>query len=221
MTIRDIRGLKYPDEYIIKYFFKKNFQQIKGKVIEFGSGTGNNLSLFYQYDWDVLGIDIVESITNDAIFNFNHIYNASGTKQFYTSDMNEFILNNHNIQADVFMLPGVISYISKEDFIEFLKLAKEYQVFKKGANFFIRTRSKKDYRYGLGERMGNDSFLMTNNITGEEGALCTCYDEYELVLLLQKYLNLKDFQVLSLENQNEQQGDKLLNADIVIWGTIS
>lgn len=221
MTIKEVKGLKYPDEYIIKYFFKKGFHQKQGKVIEFGSGTGNNLSLFYQYHWDVIGVDIFESATNDAVYNFNEVYSSDASKAFFTSDMSEFIVNNKNIQADVFLLPGVISYLSKEDFIHFLKLAKEHNVYRSGAEFFIRTRSKKDYRFGLGKKVGEDSFLMTNNVTGEEGALCTCYDESELVLLLQKHLGLDDSRVFTLENQNEQNGEKILNADMVIWGTIS
>ena len=219
MTIKDIRGLKYPDEYIIKYFFKKGFDKRSAKVLEFGSGTGNNLSLFYQYDWDVVGVDMVQSLNDDASYNFTNIYESKGESIFHTSDMSTFVKNNHNIKADVFMLPGVISYIDKEAFVEFLELANKFNAFKEGADFFIRTRSKKDYRYGLGKDMGNDSFLMQNNITGEEGALCTCYDEYELVLLLQKYLKLRDFDVFSLENQNDQK-HKVLNADIVIWGRI-
>lgn len=219
MTIKDIKGLKYPDEYIIKYFFKNNLHTQSGKVIEFGCSNGNNLSLFYQYDYETLGIDLSNESIENAKYNFKNIYSSNGSYKFYTTDMLHYVDTHKDINADIFMIPNVISYISKEDFKKFLQLSVQNNIFKKDANFFIRTRTKKDYRYGFGKEVSKDSFLMPNNITGEEGALCTCYDEYELVLLLKEYLNLKDFKVLSLDNQSDQ-GHKLLNSDLVIWGKI-
>ncbi|MGB3750066.1 MAG: methyltransferase domain-containing protein [Arcobacteraceae bacterium] len=219
MTIKDLKGLKYPDEYMIKFFFKAKLFEKKGKVIEFGCANGNNLALFHQYNYDTIGIDYSKSATENAIFNFKNIYKSGGNYVFHSTDMLDFVNNNKSINADVFLIPNVISYISKNDFVEFLKISAKNNIYKKNADFFIRTRTKKDYRYGLGKEITKDSFLMETNITGENNSLCTCYDEYELILILKEHLNLKDFKVFSLDNQNDQ-GHKILNSDIAIWGKI-
>lgn len=220
MTIKDIKGLKYPDEYMIKYFFKERLFESKGKVLEFGCSNGNNLSLFYQYDYDTYGVDINEINIKNAKYNFENIYESEGSFTFYSDDMISFVQNNKDLEVDVFMIPNVISYISKEDFIKFLEISVENNIFKKGAKFFLRTRTRKDYRYGLGKKVSEDSYLMQNNITGEEGAICTCYQEYELIDILRKYLNLSNFSINHLDNQNCQNGETILNSDIAIWGDI-
>lgn len=220
MTIKNIKGLKYPDEYMIKYFFKERLFESKGKVLEFGCSNGNNLSLFYQYDYDTYGVDINEINIKNAKYNFENIYESEGSFTFYSDDMISFVQNNKDLEVDVFMIPNVISYISKEDFIKFLEISVENNIFKKGAKFFLRTRTRKDYRYGLGKKVAEDSYLMQNNITGEEGAICTCYQEYELIDILRKYLNLSNFSINHLDNQNCQNGETILNSDIAIWGDI-
>jgi len=41
MKIKDIKGLKYPDEYFIKYFFKNSFSSKENLLFaEFGCGNG-------------------------------------------------------------------------------------------------------------------------------------------------------------------------------------
>lgn len=221
MTIKELKGLKYPDEYIIKFFFKEGLQNREGSVIEFGCANGNNIALFYQYDYNVKGIDLSDIAITNALYNFKNIYTTQGEFSFECTDMLSFAQNNKDIYADIFMIPNVISYIKKSDFIKFLELSKKNNLFKKGAKFFLRTRTKKDYRYGLGEELEPDTFLLTDDTTGEKGVICTCYDEYELVQILKKYLNLENITVCHLDNQNMQKGRKVFNSDIAIWGDIS
>ena len=221
MTIKELKGLKYPDEYMIKFFFKEKLHEKKGKVIEFGCANGNNISLFYQYDYDTVGIDLLQTSINDAEYNFNSVYDSKGSASFVCDDMLSFAKKNRDLNADVFMIPNVISYIKKSDFIEFLEVSKENKLFKKDAKFFLRTRTKKDYRYGQGTEIEESTFLLTDDITGEEGAICTCYDEYELIEILKKYLNLENIVISHLDNQNLQNGRMILNSDIAIWGNIS
>lgn len=40
-----LRGLRFPDDYIVKMFFKEGLQHHPGKVLELGCGNGNNLIL--------------------------------------------------------------------------------------------------------------------------------------------------------------------------------
>lgn len=109
------------------------------------------------------------------------------------------------------------------EILNLLKLCEENKIYKKDAFFFIRTRSIKDYRYGLGEKIAHNCFKITNDdTTGELGCINTLYQEYELVEYLKQYLNLYNFKVLNYENTNIMGKDERLvnDSDIVIYGKI-
>lgn len=46
MRLSDIDGLKFPDEYVIKFFFKEGLHKNSAKVLELGCANGNNARLF-------------------------------------------------------------------------------------------------------------------------------------------------------------------------------
>lgn len=153
MKIKEIRGLKYPDEYFIKYFFKNSFHQKKGlKFFEFGCSSGNNLMLPYQYEFDIVGVDINEDAIENAKFNFSHT-KSSSLYEFYKSDMLTFAKNNKDLQIDVLLLPNVVNYIKKDELIEFFEIMKENKNIKNDADFFIRCREPKDFRFGIGKKL--------------------------------------------------------------------
>ena len=55
LNIKDIKGLKYPDEYFIKFFFKNELHKKQNlKYLEFGCGNGSNLMLPFQYGRGIL-----------------------------------------------------------------------------------------------------------------------------------------------------------------------
>jgi len=56
MMLKNIRGLKYPDIYITRFFFKEILHKSPGKVLELGCGNGSNLTLFVEYNWNVYGL---------------------------------------------------------------------------------------------------------------------------------------------------------------------
>jgi SAM-dependent methyltransferase len=65
MNISRLKGLRYPDEYVIRWFYKEGLERVPGRVLELGCGDGNNLLPFVDYGWDVVGIDYDEnSIAN-------------------------------------------------------------------------------------------------------------------------------------------------------------
>jgi SAM-dependent methyltransferase len=220
-NITMLRGLKYPDEYMIKFFFKQKLHEKKGNVIEFGCSNGNNLSLFYQYGYSTAGVDYSLKNIQNANYNFSNIYESNANFSFFSENMLDYIQKKDTIKYDVFMIPNVISYLTKKEFISFLQTAKSNKIFTQGADFFLRTRTIRDYRFGLGTEVAPNSFQMTDNITGEANAICTCYEEHELLDLLKTHLNIKDFFIFYLDNQNYQSGRTILNADVVIWGKIS
>jgi len=225
IKIKDIKGLKYPDEYFIKFFFKNRLHEKKNLTyLEFGCGNGSNLMLPYSYGGGnkVIGIDYDQSLIENAKFNFNLLDNKEANYEYFADDMRDFTKNNSNIQADVFILPSVIYYISKKDFIIFISNIIKNNNIKHNIPFYIRIRTPKDFRFGLGQKQKNNSFLLPNDvITGEGGASITFYYESEILDILKEYLKLKNYKIFHLDNQNEHNGEVVLNSDIVIWGTIN
>lgn len=224
MDLGTIKGLKYPDDYFIKFFFKMSFHKKKNlKFIEFGSSNGNNLTLPYQYGHHVTGIDIDKKSIDDAFFNFQTIYNNNQSSfNFYLLDMLEFAQTNNGLKADVFMLPNIVNYISREDFYLFLKFMKENGNLKQNASIFIRCRTPKDFRFGLGIQKGYNAYKFeeSNNITGEAGCLNTFYNELDITDTLREHLNLRDFTILQCDFQNIQNNTIVSNSDLILWGTI-
>ncbi len=71
MKLKEIKGLKYPDEYFLKFFFKNMlYTKSNLKILEFGSGNGNNLMLPYQYNHEVIGVDYNKTLIEYAKYNF-------------------------------------------------------------------------------------------------------------------------------------------------------
>ncbi len=220
MKVSDIDGLKYPNEYFIKYFFKRGFDKgDKKKFIEFGSSNGNNLMLPYQYGHEVIGVDFDVTLIEYANSNFEKL-NQDNSYHFYADDMKNYVHKSKNLNVDVFLLPNIVNYLTTDEFVNFLDSVVESGMIKKGADFFIRARSIKDFRFGKGEKIGKNSYRLDDDVTGENGAICTCYQEYELVDLCRQHLNLRDFKLFSVDVQNLHSGINVLNSDIVIWGTI-
>jgi hypothetical protein len=221
VNIRNIKGLKFPDEYFIKFFFKYNLFNLKKMTfLELGCSNGCNLMLPYQYDFEVIGVDLDNTLISYANENFS-ILNKTNRFTFILQDMRSFCDISENIYADILVLANSVYYISKSNFILLLKSIKKNQLIKKKIPFFIRYRGVDDFRYGKGEKVEEDSFILENRITGEDGVYCTFYNTEEMVSILKNELNLREYQIMNLEYENIQHDTKVKNSDVVIWGTIN
>ncbi|EAJ5681964.1 class I SAM-dependent methyltransferase [Campylobacter lari] len=211
---------------LVRWFFKNKLDALKNaKVLEFASHNGNNLSLFANYDYECIGVELSKQNHENAIYNFKEIMRYQKAN-FFNENMLDFAKNHQNINADVFLIPNVINYISKDEFKNLLQDAKQnnlYQTNKLGyAHFFLRARSVKDHRYGLGEKLENGSFILSGDeFSGEKNCLCTAYQEHELVEILKEYLNLYDFEVITSENINIKNKVYIKDSDIIIYGKIT
>ncbi len=119
MNVTKIKGLKYPDEYFVKFFFRNGLQNRKNlHFLEFGCGNGSNLMLPYSFEHTVTGIDYDKNHISNAKHNFQWL-KAETDYKFYADDMRETV-KRFDFIADVLILPSVIYYISKEEFIDSL-----------------------------------------------------------------------------------------------------
>jgi len=225
--LKEIKGMKYPDEYFVKFFFKNRlYSCLQLKFLEFGCGNGNNLMLPFMYgnNNEVMGIDFDNALIEHAEHNFCMLDNEQNSHYvFHADDMRHFTSVNSEIAADVLSLPNIVNYISREEYIDFLKNCKKNHLYKNGAMFFIRFRTPRDFRFGLGSRIGYNCYKIDNdnNITGEAGALNCFYTEMEMVDILTEYIGLADYRLFHIDFENiAVNGDTILNSDIVIWGVI-
>jgi len=223
INIQDIKGLKYPDEYFIKFFFKNKLHKQKNLTyLEFGCGNGSNLMLPYSYENKVLGVDYNQSLINMANDNFSLLNKNKSEFKFYAEEMRKFAKNHKDLQAKIFTLPNIVNYITKKDFVRFLLKCKENRLYDKNALFFIRFRTTKDFRHGFGERINENCYQVDSNLTGENNAINTLYRESEMLKILETYLGLEKYKVFNIDFENEiSNGDVIFNSDIVIWGEIN
>ncbi len=113
--LKSIKGFKYPDIELVRWFFKSNLSELAHKkVLELGSHNGNNLSLFAGYDYECIGAELDEENVQNAKFNFDKVFGYENFK-FFQADMRVFAAQHKGIEASVLLVPNVINYISKDD----------------------------------------------------------------------------------------------------------
>lgn len=225
MLISDLQGLKFPDEYVIRFFFKEGLNRRKGNVLELGCGNGNNLMMFYQYGWKVFGVDNNELLIKKAKSNFSKCqtnYRLSETFQFFVKDMIEFAADyNRSSPSDVLLLSNSICYLDYRQIINLFFKIKENEIIKNNSSIFIRTRTPQDYRYGRGEKYGEKSFKLNIKETGEQGCLNTFLTKSELIAILEKVFDFEYKRIFYCRFDNYQMGHIVSNSDIILWGRIS
>jgi len=220
--LRKIRGMKFPDLYITKFFFKEELDKSTGKVIEFGCGNGNNLWLFYSYGYSVCGIDTDKLAIENAKFNFKNLFVQDEVEYLF---IREDILNLRKLREtvlskksfNVLLLPNIVYYISKNQFRELMQEIK--LILDREGMFFIRFRSPRDMRVGMGRKIGDGEYIISGGITGENNAILSVYEESEMLSILEFFLKLKNYKIFHLYEENYHTDRKVLNADIVIWGS--
>lgn len=87
MNLTDLKGLRFPDEFLIKFFYKTGCHCRAGRVLELGCGNGNNLLLFHEYGWKTVGVDICNDSLADAEHNFAQASATPPRHQFIHRDL--------------------------------------------------------------------------------------------------------------------------------------
>ena len=214
MQLKYLRGMRFPDEYLIRFFFKQRHNHRTGRVLELGCGNGNNLALYHAFGWDITGVDINAQSLTDAAYNFE------GQGCFIQHDLSEG-LPKLDRAFDVLLIPNVLYYLPSISAHQCLKrlttLCTEH------CQFFLRTRLRDDYRYGRGREVEQHGFTLDTPETGEAGLLNVFYTEYEIITLLTNALgaNPQTLTILHCCFDNIQSGQLVThNSDLVVWGTV-
>ena len=224
-----MEGAKFPDEAVMRFFFKEGLHKTPGRVVEFGCGAGNNLALlFLQYGYEVVGVDCSESALCMARYNCGLAVQGDSdefkTAEFYGAALGGYVPWEHIGKFDVLLFPGIIYYLSREDLLRVLARAAA-SVAKPGAWIFVRARGMSDYRLGRGKRVEKNGTVLTTEETGEDGCRNVCYHEYELVDMFRDAFGLdpETMRVMHIHFENRMmcrvpEGDQMMNHDIVLYG---
>jgi SAM-dependent methyltransferase len=213
MDIQNVRGLKYPAEFVTRFFFKSAHHSRTGQVVELGCGDGNNLMLYQTYGWQVTGVDI----SAEALDNASH--NLDGKGRFIQQNLAQGIPPGLDAPIDVLLLPYCLYYIPRSAFIRCLqqlapKLAPD-------AEIFISLRTPDDYRYGRGAPSETNGFILNTSETGEGGLLNVFYFDHEIIDMLCNELGMvpDNLTILHCRFDNIQSGQLVFgNSDLIVWG---
>jgi SAM-dependent methyltransferase len=209
-ALPDIRGLKYPDEFVVRHAFKRGLMNRTGKLLELGCGVGNNLALYRAYGWAVTGVDFDAKALEDAA------WNLEGQARLIEADLS-FGLPDVDGPFDALIIPNLICYLRLAEAERVLSQCRT--VLAPGAEVFVRTRLIDDYRYGRGQAVEPDGFILATPETGEAGAFNRFYTAAGLVELMTRTLGITDREELAVRFDNLQAGRRVPgNSDLVVWG---
>jgi SAM-dependent methyltransferase len=210
-SIADLRGLRFPDMYVVRMLFKEGLQRRQGSVLELGCGSGNNLLPFADFGWDVTGLDI----SRDALSDARH--NLDGVGTFIECDLATDFPLPEDKMFDAILLPNIIYYLPRRSFTRVLQECRR-RIRPEGVLLLI-ARTREDWRYGRGLEQEPGGYRLDCRETGEYGLLNVFYDADELSALVREHFGeLRDSHRLFATCDNPQAGIVVRNADVVIWG---
>lgn len=216
--LKKLRGMRYPDEYVIRMFYKESLDKLGGggKVLELGCGSANNLLHFASYGWCVTGVDCSEESLEDARNNLD-VFGLNGV--LIQHDLN-FGAPKFDELFNLLLLPSTLYYLSRDAAEGLLLEIKE--VLAPNALIYLRMRLPDDHRFERGILEGRNSYRLTCDYTGELGLLNVFWEEYELVTLLHRIFGITPDSVTKLRFSFENYQNRRLvrNSDIVLWGRI-
>ena len=209
-SIRETRGLKFPDDYVTRWFFKRGLDRRPGRMLELGCAGGANLMLAQAYGWAPTGVDLDRRALADAGFNLG------GDARLIEADLARGWPGEAGGPFDAAMIPNLLCYLTDPQLKSVLDGLR--QNLGSEAEVFVRTRTTSDYRYGRGQAVGADAFVLDTEETGEAGLINRFWGPEDLAALLVQQLGLRDPVVLRVDFENLQAGRIVTNADVVIWG---
>ena len=216
--LKNIQGLKYPDVHLVRFFFKEKLNEITGSVLELGCGNGNNLMLFAEYNWNIIGVDINNKLIDAANSNFKYL--SKNNFRFQTNDMVKFIKKYNGKKFDCFLLPDSLYYLSEAKIIELLKLIRDKKMLKKKCFVFFSIRLNDDYRLKKAKKVSNKTYKLNFTETGELNCINTFFEEKEFINLLKRYFAFSHIKKIKVNFENFQNNSIIDNSNFIVWGRL-
>lgn len=220
--LRKLKGLKFPEEFLTRFFFKEKLFKHKGHVLELGCGNGNNLALFNQFGWKTTGVDINKKNIENAKFNFRLLKKNTKTSDylFIQKDMLEYLKNCKLKNIRCLLFPSSLYYLQENKIIQIFEILSKRQIIKKNCSIYFRMRMQDDYRFKKSKKLKGRTKKILFEETGEKNCINTFYKKKEFINLLKKYLKLSDMKTMINKLENYQNDKKIFNSDFVVWGKL-
>lgn len=209
--VHEWHGLKYPDEQLVRHFFKNGLHQKKGRVLELGCGNGVNLGLYAAHGWEVVGLDYDQASLAMAR------HNLGEAACLIEADLSESDwLDQVSGSFDALLLPSVFYYVPRSAMLAGLKALAPLMT--RGAPCYWRMRLIDDARFGKGELIEPNGYRLSLKETGEFGAINVFYTKDELLTYAHDALGLCDIVPLRLRFDNIQNDQIIDNSELILWG---
>lgn len=192
---------KYPAEIIVQFIFRNFKKDRNTKVLDIGCGAGRHVHFMAKENIHAYGVDISKEgvdFTNKILKqeNLNGNVKVAGVEQLPFEDD----------YFDGIICYGVL-YYSKKDGI--LKAVKEmHRVLKDDGIGLLVVRNTKDYRFGLGQEIEKNTFIIEENDDGkcafnENGMTMHFFEIEELKKLFGKFRNVEIDEIIETHKNGE------------------
>lgn len=175
---------KYPSEHVVRFIFSQFPRNLKErsnlKILDLGCGAGANTVFlaaegFQTYATDISeeGLKVVERRLKDE--------KLQGTLKKANMENQPFFDN---------FFDGIISFgvFYYNDFEGYRKAVSEmYRTLKKGGKALVFTRTTDDYRYGKGNKIDKNTFVLDIEDTNEKGMVMHFLDRAEINEIFNKF----------------------------------
>lgn len=159
---------KYPNEEVVRFIFtqlpRNSAERRKLKILDLGCGTGTNTVFLSAEGFRVYATDISEEgikITKKRLKD-NKLKAvakiAAMEKQPFPDNFFDAVISY-----------GVLYHNDREGYRR--SVAEMRRVLKRGGKAFIYTKSTDDYTFGKGRKIGENTFILDVEDTGEKGMM--------------------------------------------------
>jgi cyclopropane fatty-acyl-phospholipid synthase-like methyltransferase len=203
----------YPDERLVAFLAGKmkslaSNESLNG--LDVGFGSGRHLKLLIDYNVNAFGIEYTQEAIDTAS---NIIQKTNYLKSLWLGDYRKF---DFPLKFDIIIAWGVLFHSTQDEMIDsLLAISKALD---KGGSLFINFRTKDNWFVGLGEELGNGSFLLDQRAGSYSGYCYTFMDKIEIEELVKKAkmkinkIERLDLWKNSLTEQNSWYICELVNA---------
>ena len=223
MLASNINGLKYPDEALTRFFFKSGLNDIKESVLELGCNSGNNLRLFYEYGWDVTGVDLCKtslSAAEENLLALQQEYQLKNRISLVHDDMLHFFESTSMESVHTVLFPSSLFYLAYADIVRTLEILSKK--IRPGGYLFLKVLTDSDYRFTNvnKEKISEFSYRINFIETGEYSQIITFLSREQWQSLLEKYFVFESLDILDLDYESVQNGITIRNSNIICYGRL-
>lgn len=168
---------KYPSEHVVRFVFTQFPRNLKErsnlKILDLGCGAGRHTVFLAREGFQTYATDISEE-------------GLKVTKKRLKGEKLQGILKKANMEKQPFsddFFDGIISFgvFYYNDLKGFKNAVSEmYRVLKKDGKALVFTRTTDDYRYGKGNKIDKNTFVLDIEDTNEKGMVMHFLDRAEI-----------------------------------------